>query len=101
MARPAELERGVGAHIVTKLGKKHNYPVKLTFRITNNKAEYEALLARMLVAKLLGAKEVELKADSQVLINQVLEEFAIKGEKLKKYLQRVYEESDLFCYFHI
>lgn len=46
--------------------------MKLPFKVTNNEAEYKSLLARMLVVKLLGSKEVEVKTDSQVVVNQVL-----------------------------
>lgn len=42
-------------HIVTKHREEHNYTVKLTFKTTKNEAKYELLLARMLVARLLGA----------------------------------------------
>ncbi|KAF5463927.1 hypothetical protein F2P56_014050 [Juglans regia] len=71
----------------SSLGEEHNYAIKLGFKTTNNKAEYEALLARMIVARSLGATEVEVRANSQVVVSQVTGQFAIKGEKLKKYLQ--------------
>lgn len=45
--------------------------IKLAFETTNNEAEYEALLVGLEVAELLGAIEVEVKADSQVVVNQV------------------------------
>lgn len=45
---------------------------KLNFRTTNNEAEYEGLVAGLSIAEALEAIEVEVKADSQVLINQVL-----------------------------
>lgn len=48
-------------HIVTEHKEKHNYVVKLAFKATKNKAEYEALLAKMSVARLLGAKEIKSK----------------------------------------
>lgn len=40
----------------------------------------------MSVARLLAAMEVMVNVDSQVVVNQVLRQFATKGEKLKKYL---------------
>ncbi|XP_041025415.1 14.7 kDa ribonuclease H-like protein [Juglans microcarpa x Juglans regia] len=92
---------GVGVHIVTESGEELNYEIKLSFKDTNNEAEYEALLEGLTVARSLGATEVEKRADSQVVVSQVTGRFATKGEKLKKYLQQVGKERDLFKYFHI
>lgn len=72
---------------------------RLAFRAINNEAEYEELLARMVVARLLGAKEVDVKDDFQVIVNQVLGQFATKGDGLKKYLQLICNERDRFQYF--
>lgn len=38
----------------------------------NNEAEYEALVAGLTIAKALGASEVKVKANLQVVVNQVL-----------------------------
>lgn len=43
----------------------------LTFKTTNNEAKYEALIVGLLVAKALGAVEIEVKADSNIVVNQV------------------------------
>lgn len=88
-------------HIVLESGEELNYALKLGFKTTDNEAEYEALLAGLTIAKSLGATEVEVKHDSQVVVGQVTGQFAVKGENLKKYLQRVREERDLFQYSHI
>lgn len=88
-------------HIVTEIGKEHDYAIKLAFKMTNNESEYEALLVGMSMARLLGATEVEMKENSQVVVSQVLGEFSKKGEKLKKYLEQVCKEHDLFRYFRI
>ncbi|XP_040996255.1 uncharacterized protein LOC121242478 [Juglans microcarpa x Juglans regia] len=92
---------GVGVHIITESGEEHNYAIKLTFKLTNNVVEYKALLTWLSIARMLRETEVEFKADSQVLNNQVWGEFAMKGEKLKKYLQLVREKRNSFRYFHI
>lgn len=57
---------------------------KLTFRTTNNEAEYEALGMRLSIVKLLGATKVEVKVESQVVVNQVSGEYTAKCKKLKK-----------------
>ena len=52
--------------------------VKLAFKTTNNEAKYEALLAGLSMAEALGATEVEVKSNSQVVVNQVLGTYATK-----------------------
>ena len=47
------------------------YAVRLQFPATNNKAEYEALLTGLSLAKALGAKSLIVQADSQLIIGQV------------------------------
>lgn len=47
---------GMGLHIVTDMGEKYNYAIKLAFKITNNKAEYKALLFDLTIAKSLDAE---------------------------------------------
>lgn len=42
------------------------------------------MLVGLLVAESLGATEVDVRAESQAIVNQVLGEFITKGEKLKK-----------------
>ena len=44
------------------------YGVQLKFLITNNEAEYEALIAGLRIARALGAEKIVLKSDSQLVI---------------------------------
>ncbi|XP_041000589.1 uncharacterized protein K02A2.6-like [Juglans microcarpa x Juglans regia] len=63
---------GVGVHIIISLGEKLDYALKLGFKVTNNEAEYEALLSGLTISRSLGAIEVEVKADSQIVVGQIL-----------------------------
>ena len=47
------------------------YEVKLQFSATNNKAEYEALLTRLSLAKALKVKNLIIHANYQLIIGQV------------------------------
>lgn len=94
--RPAVLEGGARVHITLDYGKERHYAIRLAFKMTNSKVEYETLLAKLSVAEALGAVEVEVRTDSQVVINQVLGEFIAKGKKLKKYLQLVWGKHNHF-----
>lgn len=55
---------------------------KLDFPCTNNSAEYEAFLLGLKIAKELGARNIEVKGDSHLLIQQILGEFSVKEPSL-------------------
>ena len=61
--------------------------VRLDFPTTNNEAEYEALVAGLDLAKATGAASVVIHYDSQVITNQVHEDYECKGKRMKKYLE--------------
>ncbi|KAK0585420.1 hypothetical protein LWI29_028232 [Acer saccharum] len=44
--------------------------LRFDFKATNNQAEYEALIAGLKISTILGADEVEIFSDSQVVVNQ-------------------------------
>ena len=50
---------------------------------TNNVAEYAALIVGLKEAKKLGAKEVEIVGDSQLVVNQIKGEYKVKAPHLK------------------
>ena len=63
--------------------------VCLDFPTTNNEAEYEALVAGLDLAKAVGATNVVIYCDSQVITNQVNGDYECKGERMKRYLNQV------------
>ena len=63
------------------------YGVQLKFPATNNEAEYEAILTRLRVAQALGAKNILLKSDSQLVVGQVKGDFEAKETRMQKYLK--------------
>ena len=50
---------------------------------TNNVAEYRALLAGLELARSVGAQELEVLADSELLVRQLNGEYRVKNEGLK------------------
>ena len=60
--------------------------MRFDFKATNNQAEYEALLAGLRVCIALGADELEIFNDSQVVVNQVLDEYQARNEHMITYL---------------
>ena len=75
-------------------GDKIKCMVRLDFPTSNNEAEYKALVAGLDLAKATGAASVVLYCDSQVVTNQVNEDYECKGEKMKKYLEQVRRRVD-------
>ena len=63
--------------------------IRLDFPTTNNEAEYEALVARLDLAKAAGVENMVMHCDSQVLTSQINGGYECKNEKMKRYLEEV------------
>ena len=73
----------VGIIITSPKGDTLKYEVQLKFPITNNKAEYEAILMGLRIAQALGVKNALLRSDSQLVIRQVKGDFEAKETSAK------------------
>ena len=63
--------------------------VRPDFPTTNNEAEYEALMARLDLAKVAGAESVIIYCDSQIITHQVNGDYECKNERMQRYLDQV------------
>jgi len=63
--------------------------LRFAFKASNNQAEYEALIAGMLLAKEMGAQNLLVKSDSQLITGQVSGEFQEKDPQMAAYLRYV------------
>ena len=61
----------------------------LDFPMTNNEAEYEALVAGLDLARATGVENMVVYCDSQVVINQINGNYKCKNVRMKKYLEEV------------
>ncbi|KAK1567163.1 hypothetical protein Q3G72_008809 [Acer saccharum] len=77
---------GAGIVITTPEGDAVKCAMRFDFKATNNQAEYEALLAGLRVCIALRADELEIYSDSQVVVNQVLDEYQAREEHMIAYL---------------
>ena len=68
---------------------------------TNNVAEYRALLAGLEKAAAMGATEVEVASDSELLVRQVLGQYKVKNEGLKPLHAQAQERARRFSRFRI
>ena len=59
------------------------------FKASNNQAEYEALIAGMLLAREMGARNLLAKSDSLLVTGQVTGEFQAKDPQMAAYLEYV------------
>ena len=90
------LRVGAGIVIITLEGIRLEHSFRLSFRASNNEAEYEALLARLRAVLGMGAWDVEIYSDSQLVINQVQGNFEAWDSRMKAYLQAVREIMNKF-----
>ncbi|KAJ9550560.1 hypothetical protein OSB04_014605 [Centaurea solstitialis] len=61
---------------------------------TNNEAEYEALIAGLDIAYKLGARHLNARSDSLLIVNQVNGDFQAKDSKMMSYLKIVKNRAD-------
>ncbi|KAK0607172.1 hypothetical protein LWI29_010695 [Acer saccharum] len=79
--------KGAGVVVSTPEGDSVECALRFDFKATNNQAEYEALIAGLRVCIVLGTDEVEIFSNSQVIVNQVLDEYQARDENMIAYLK--------------
>ncbi|XP_075099318.1 uncharacterized protein LOC142176137 [Nicotiana tabacum] len=79
---------GLKVVLVTPLGETLRQIIK-TILLTNNEAEYEVLVAGLKLARGLGSEVIEIKCDSQLVVNKVYGIFDTKEEHMQQYVNKV------------
>jgi ribonuclease HI len=77
---------GAGVLLISLMGEQLKYVLQIFWKVSNNEAEYEALLHGLRLAASLGIKRLLVYDDSAVVINQV-----------NKSLDRNKENMDAYC----
>jgi len=67
----ASKRSGVGIMLLNPGGQVFRFAVKLDFITTNNEAEYETVIAGLSISQEVGATNVEICSDSQIVVGQV------------------------------
>ncbi|XP_070044159.1 uncharacterized protein [Nicotiana tomentosiformis] len=80
---------GIGAVLVSDIGQHYPVSAKLRFTCTNNMAEYEACILGLNLAIDMNIQELLVIGDSDLLVHQVIGEWAIKNTKILSYLYYV------------
>ncbi|XP_072084437.1 uncharacterized protein [Arachis hypogaea] len=91
-----QTSRGAGIILKSPAGVIYEQSVKFEFPVSNNQAEYEALLGGLVLAREVGATRLEVCSDSQVVTVQVNGSYKARDSLLQKYLERVKELSKQF-----
>ncbi|XP_077215595.1 uncharacterized protein LOC143850216 [Tasmannia lanceolata] len=76
-------------------------PCALIFKASNNKAEYEALIAGIALATELQVVRIRVHSDSQLVVSQVNGFSEAKEERMIKYLEKGRKEISTFEEFQI
>jgi len=79
----------VGATIKDEQGRLVTSISRKIGRATNNQAEYTAVIAALEIAIGLGAEEVELNSDSQLVVRQIRGQYRVKKTTLKPLYHQV------------
>uniref|UniRef100_A0A2N9J642 Uncharacterized protein n=1 Tax=Fagus sylvatica TaxID=28930 RepID=A0A2N9J642_FAGSY len=87
---------GIGIIIKSPEGDIIKRAIRLQYNTTNNEAEYEALLAGLKTAKILGATELDVHSDSQLIVGQVNGDYEAKEGRMMQYLSLVQHQIGRF-----
>lgn len=71
------------------IGEKFEQVIHLNFLTSNNEAKYEAILVRLELALALSATKVEVRSDSQLVVEQIQREYEARDEHMAHYLALV------------
>ncbi|HZL06878.1 MAG TPA: ribonuclease HI family protein [Coriobacteriia bacterium] len=82
---------GIGFVLVSEAGDELAAAGRYLGETTNNVAEYEALLAGLCAARAVGADELLVRADSELVVKQMRGEYRVKHPNLKPLFVRAQE----------
>jgi ribonuclease HI len=80
---------GAGVLFISPRGKQLKYVLQILWEVSNNEAEYEALLHGLHLAISLGIKQLLVYGDSLLIVQQVNKEWDCNKETMDAYVQEV------------
>ena len=86
----------MGLVFISPPGVHMRYMVWLHFPSSNNTAEYEALVNGLRITIELGIRRLDIRGDSQLVVNQVMKESSCHDTKMATYCQEVRWLEDKF-----
>jgi ribonuclease HI len=82
---------GVGILLISPRGEMFEFAIPIRPIVTNNQAEYEALLRGLQYLREAGAVSVEVYGDSELVIKQLNGQYECKSEALRSYYEECRE----------
>ena len=79
----------IGAVVYDESGREVHTVSRRIGRATNNEAEYQAAIAGLEAALALGAREVELRMDSELVVRQMDWRYRVRNPRLKPLFGRL------------
>ncbi|VFQ83903.1 unnamed protein product [Cuscuta campestris] len=76
---------GAGIVLITPENFWIYYAIRFQFRVSNNEAEYEALINGLKILRNLGVSRVQVYSDSRLVVGQISGEFEANEERMKRY----------------
>jgi ribonuclease HI len=87
---------GAGLLFISPLGEHMRYAVRLHFPTSNNMVEYEAFLCSLRITIETGIKCLDVRGDSQLVIDQVMKNVSCHDDKMEAYCNAVRALEDKF-----
>ena len=78
---------GVGVILLSPEKDVLKYGVQLQFPATNNEAKYEVVLTSLRIVNALGVRNLKLNTDSKLVVGQIIKEYEVKENRMKRYLK--------------
>ncbi|XP_071728474.1 uncharacterized protein [Rutidosis leptorrhynchoides] len=99
----ASCAEGAGAGLVLESpsGEEHTYALRFNFDVTNNEAEYEALLAGLNIAHKMNITKLRAFTDLQLVANQFSGSFDARDPAMQKYLKLLQDSAVRFEHFEL
>ena len=76
----------MGIVLTSPTGNTASRAVRCNLKATNNEIDYEALIAGLTLAHQMGAENIQVFSDSQLIINQVQGEYQANDDSMIQYL---------------
>ncbi|XP_057730278.1 uncharacterized protein LOC130945585 [Arachis stenosperma] len=87
---------GAGIILESSAGVVYEQSIRFEFPVSNNQAEYEALIGGLALATEVGATRLKICSDSQVVTSQVNGSYQARDSLLQKYLEKVKDLTQKF-----
>ena len=87
---------GAGLLFISPLGIHMRYVIRIHFAASNNVAEYEALINGLRIAIELGVRRLDVRGDSQLVIDQVMKASSCHDPNMEAYCKEVRRLEDKF-----